>query len=123
MTKRDLRTGMIVTTANGEEYMVMLGFKTQGIDEDVIVIRNREGGYNKLSRYNDDLTHVENPDYDIVKVALMAKAKRTFADDAVRTEDAEVIWKKVEEVEDTPVVTLTLADIQEALGFAVRITL
>ena len=63
MTKADLKTGMIVTCRNGNEYTVNL---KKGEFR-------RIGGFMMISSYNDDLTHNLRDEistkYDIVSVS------------------------------------------------------
>lgn len=82
--KSDLRTGMIVTTRDGNEYVVMLGVNTAWQNEpaDIIVHMAPEGMthpghpgfmWNELSNYDSFLRHKDDEglwaqDFDIVKV-------------------------------------------------------
>ena len=64
MTKSELRTGMIVTLRNGENYYVMLNtglfFKRE---QDILIHKvGRDMGWMSLSNYREDLTHHSDPD-------------------------------------------------------------
>ena len=62
MTKADLRTGMIVTYRNGGKRTVFLN-TDRGSD----FIADGDN-WNPLRYYNEDLTHVDQKNLDIVKV-------------------------------------------------------
>lgn len=66
MTKKDLRTGMVVEIRNGAKYTVMLNAQS-GTDNDDI-LANHEGGFVRLSNYRDDLSDKNNDDFDIIRV-------------------------------------------------------
>lgn len=67
MTKKDLKTGMVVKVRNGYMYTVMLGAHATHHDADVLV--NLEGGYMRMETYGDDLEMLDgNHAYDIMEV-------------------------------------------------------
>ena len=69
MTKSELRTGMIVTTRNGYEYMVFLNTTIPSCEkDDSFVVAHNGRNWNYLSRYNEDLTNNTWSSLDIVKV-------------------------------------------------------
>lgn len=125
MTKSELKTGMIVTTRNGCEYVVFRNTVQSLYSHatDIIVNAARET-WNHLLYYNEDLTyHCDSTnmlditfakDNDIIKVECPyhpygfmdlenAKAKR------------QVIWKRTEIKE------ITMEEIEEKFGCKVKI--
>lgn len=117
MEKSDLRTGHIVTTREGNEYMVYLDIDTEYTDfngKDVLV--GTGVSWNSLEYYNEDLTyHDEREEFDIVKVERgvhpyclqdisHGKAKR------------EILWEREKEPKE-----MTVAEIEKLLGYPVKI--
>lgn len=87
MNKSDLRTGMLVTLRNNENYYVMLNTGTSGDMEGVLVHRiGQDTGWMSLREYTDDMTHHTDPDdifpstpeedrmWDIVRVECVRHA-------------------------------------------------
>lgn len=64
-TKADLKDGMVIETRERGRYLVLGNIAT------------RNNGYNKLSRYGDDLTEhsFHNKAYDIVRVFKVSTGK------------------------------------------------
>lgn len=110
-TKKDLRTGDIIEHRNGDKYMVMLGV---GPDEaDVLV---RKSGYNKLSKWRDDLTEkVYDSDWDIMKVWRPKHACRVHWPETFNERAYELMFERKE------VQKLTVAEIAERLGYEVEV--
>lgn len=117
MKKLDLRTGHIVTTREGNEYMVYLDIDTGYTDfNDKDVLVGAELNWNSLEYYNEDLTyHDEREEFDIVKVERgvhpyclqdisHGKAKR------------EILWEREKEPKE-----MTVAEIEKLLGYPVKI--
>ena len=63
MNKSDLRTGMLVTLRNNENYYVMLNTGVFGDMEGVLVHRiGQDTGWMSLRDYANDLTYRSDPD-------------------------------------------------------------
>lgn len=108
MTLNDLKTGMIVTTRNGNSYIVMRDFIDSG---DVLtglscdnVIANT---WTSLLCYNQDMTHPTLPNIDIMSVY----ASSTYS---VNT-PTKLLWKREEYKE------VTMQEIEEKFGCKVKI--
>lgn len=73
MTKADLRTGMIVTLRNGDEYMVYRDYaatwtENGSYSSDCLVLTTGETGWRDLNNFANDLTSKSAHKSDIVKV-------------------------------------------------------
>lgn len=68
-TKADLKDGMVIETRERGRYLVLGNIAT------------RNNGYNKLSRYGDDLTEhsFHNKAYDIVRVFKELKKQQSLS--------------------------------------------
>lgn len=88
MNKDDLKTGMWVTLRNGNKYLVIQGVNTlnYGVLEFGII---GETGFMRSTSYRDDLTHVTDPSWDIVRVEGDAMFRSDFMDPDVQRE---IIW-------------------------------
>lgn len=100
MKKSELRTGMVVTTRDGDEYMVVKGIRTVWTgchDEDVLVSTWIDWSWNSLDRYNEDLTYggdIEHPEkWDIVK-AEMYNHPCSLQGEKVRTDERKLLWER-----------------------------
>ena len=75
MTKAELKTGMIVTTREGEEYLFIKDFVVNdtyimsSCGEGVLVNMHHPS-WNMMKNYNNDLTNIEYKTLDIVKVEI-----------------------------------------------------
>ena len=123
MTKADLKTGMIVTTKDGDKYMVFLNAVANSTKEtDILVNLRFKGCWNRLCYYNEDLTYGNNlacndrtdfewhRKHDIVKVSLPDSYARFIHDI-----EEKVIWQR-EEVKE-----VTMAEVEEKFGCKVKI--
>lgn len=71
MTKKDLRTGMVVTNNGGKKYRVLLNAVCTHNDQNLLV--NLDGSsYMQLSSLQDDLTYLDNEEDEltIIKVEV-----------------------------------------------------
>ena len=108
MTLDDLKTGMIVTTRNGNSYIVMRDFIDYG---DILaglscnnVIANT---WTSLLSYNQDMTHSSLPNIDIMSV---------YASSAYSTDtQTKLLWKREEYKE------VTMKEIEEMFGCKIKI--
>lgn len=135
-TKLDLKTGMIVTTENGEEYLVLLKFAKDDIrsdlDESILISLNGDiqtQSILKLSFYNEDLTVTEtyleqlerfkylkldNKYYDIIRVEIFKDLKDNF-----KKSERCIIWERDWKHEE--VKKMTMKDLEEHFGCKIRI--
>lgn len=85
MTKSDLRTGMIATLRNGEEYYVMLHTGLFGRQDSVLVHRvGDDMGWMPLALYDEDMTFHDDPDGVIPGTPDLDREWDIMAVDAVR---------------------------------------
>lgn len=113
MTKSELKTGMIVVLANGEEYMVFKNAVTSSREQNCIVTIDGSDKWLLLSGYNEDLTHCFKnerfKEFDIVQVLTVnhpyAYIRHDY-DKELRT----TIWRRKEKKK------YTYAQLREILG-------
>ena len=111
MTLDDLKSGMIVTTRNGFSYLVIRN------DSDFVGIRS--GGWIDISRdfnadfkYNDPIN--DKHTWDIVKVESFDSLSNMINFEH-NTKYKSVLW------EEPPKVKLTIAEIENRLGYKIEI--
>ena len=90
----DLQFADIVTTRNGERYVVVNGR----------IYRENTMNYGLVGYYNEDLTYDDDECYDIMRVERAGQ----------------VIWERFEEKKE-PAKEMTIAEISEALGYEVKV--
>lgn len=106
MTKSELKTGHIVTTRNGNEYTVLKGVDTEyTYDESNFLVRSN--GFLRLSRYNEDLTHKDDHEWDVIKVERMKGICDILAD-PIHQEKRITLWPTKKQY--------TYAQLREILG-------
>lgn len=117
MLKSSLKTGMIIVTQDGGEYMVLRNVSYYGIHpHDLMDVCVSKDGWLRLSSYNDDLT-IRERDYekanelDIVAVYEPTQSSSLWRKCITDKYDWECIWKREE-----PPVEMTVAEIEEKLG-------
>jgi len=128
MKKSDLKTGMIVTTRDGCEYVVFLGTTSVYIREescDILLNTNPElCRWNRLDYYNEDLTYdratryeddAKAKEYDIMKVEL-ALHPYAFTNVNYKREERKLLWER-----EKPVKEMTMAELEEHFGCKVKI--
>lgn len=119
MTKQDLRTGMIITCKNGNEYMIYLGdptakTRTNHVSENGIALNLKHEGCVRLDEITDDLKDPQDRDeWVITKVSVLDDLYDLLS---VRDADRTVIWEREEEVKE-----LTVSEIEKLLGYSVKI--
>jgi hypothetical protein len=114
MNKSDLKTGMMVVTRNGGEYMVMRNIEYRNSTGRIIApnIIISESGWMSLYRYSDDLKSMSNGDeFDIVAVFLPLMTPSLCHKDLSDDYYWRCIWKREE-----PPVEMTVAEIEKKLG-------
>ena len=85
-TKADLKDGMVIETRERGRYLVLGNIAT------------RNNGYNKLSRYGDDLTEhsFHNKAYDIVRVFKVRNDCSSNLEGLLEDRNLEIIWDRKE---------------------------
>ena len=114
MKKSDLKTGYIVTTRSGREYVVYLDVDTSYTDDkDVLVCANTYNWYT-LRNFNEDLTHKFDSISDIMKVE---KPYHPYCFQNMGYENCkrELLWER------DSVKEMTVADVEKLVGCAVKI--
>jgi hypothetical protein len=110
MTPNDLQSGMIITTRNGFQYLVIRN------DKEFNAIR-KDGWIEIKNNYNDDFTHKDfdiSDDWDIVKVEHYDKWLKMVEFEA-NPKYKTVLWEEATKVK------LTLAEIESRLGYKIEI--
>jgi hypothetical protein len=110
MTKSELKTGMVVTLRNGEEYLVLKDIQTNCACGDVIISLDAES-WDDLASYKEDLTYEDDFEshWDIMKVSLLGHPK-TIKDLKYMSENNHVLWQRNEKKR------YTYAQLKEILG-------
>lgn len=113
MTKKDLRTGMVVTYNNGEKRTVFCDVYTHTGSTDYVSNGNV---WNELCNFNEDLTSRILGDMDIVKVEILTDRTHICYDpNELSKHKLKTIWER-EEVKQ-----MTVAEIEAILGHKVEI--
>ena len=111
MTKSELKTGMIVNLRNGDECMVFLHSTSQTIGErDVLVGINRDFTWYKLEYFKEDLTHMDDKKYDIMKVFLAEHPYCFCEPNKPNYTTRKLVWERKEKKK------YTYAQLREILG-------
>lgn len=112
MNKSDLKTGMMVVTRNGDEFMVILSveYANTGTNEPRNVMVS-ENGWMPLYEYSDDLVLGIMSELDIVAVYSPKMTASLWKKNIKNECYWECIWKR-----DEPPVEMTLAEIEKKLG-------
>lgn len=112
MTLDDLKTGMIVTTRNGNEYLIIRS-------NDLSIVNTGIGGfayngYTDFHTYRDNMTCKLSRDFDVVKVEQFNSAF-CLINFKNHPDKRKLIWKEQNAVK------LTVAEIEARLGYKVEI--
>ena len=119
-TKADLKTGMIITTRNGEEHVVFLNCSDDEYKKDILILKTN--GWESLSCYKDNLLYntegMENikgiEGFDIMKVELPSLIRSMSIFDEQRT----LVWQRTQEIS----MEEALEKLEEVYGCKVKIT-
>ena len=125
MKKSDLKTGMIVETRNGREYVVFINTCQPSFCSDrycdkngnIALIINRENNlWTSLYNYNEEL-YRDNGDKstDIMKVYVPSHPY-SFMDITYEKEDRELIWER-----EVPIKEMTMKDLEKHFGCKIKI--
>lgn len=114
MTKSELKTGMIVITREGKEYMVFRDFHYQN-KKPIDCIVSLTGTWSDLLCFNEDLTCMANiKDLDIMKVKVIYHPHLMFKNDLNATH-YKTIWERPEPKK------MTVSEIEAILGYKIEI--
>ena len=108
MTLNDLKTGMIVTTRNGNSYIVMRDFVDAGdVFAGLSDSAEITSSYTELSYYRQDMKHNQLPGLDIMSVYT----SYLYGIDTPK----KLLWKREEYRE------VTMKEIEEMFGCKIKI--
>lgn len=113
MTKSELKTGMVVTLANGNNCMVFKDISTGHISSaDVLVDVDDKATWLKLSNYNEDMTHKDIccKRYNIVEVVQIEHPYNLIKPNRAGYSNRKLLWKRPEKKK------YTYAQLREILG-------
>lgn len=114
MTKSQLKTGHIVVTREGKEYMVFRDFHCQS-KKPIDCIVSHAGMWSDLGCFNEDLTCMVNiQDLDIMKVKAIYHPHLTFKNDLSET-CYKTIWERPAPKK------MTVSEIEDILGYKIEI--
>lgn len=102
-TKSDLKNGDVIVQRNGTVEILIK-------DLDCMVVSN--GGFNSLSRFNEDLTWTDDKEYDVIKVYRPSCASNCCFNNY---KYGKLIYERKETKE------MTVKEISDALGYDVKI--
>lgn len=121
MTKSDLKTGMIVTLRDGEEYVFIKDFVVGnnyciGFSKDGAFINTQKKSWVSLDAYKDNLitNEIYNKHFDIMKIE-MANHVYSIVDTSYDKDSRRLIYEREEPKQ------MTVAEIEAILGYKVEI--
>lgn len=117
MKLSDLKTGMIVTLRNGEEYVVFKNFADLFTESQAIICNTQIKRWMNISDFSDDMkctSQFLRNNYDIVKVEI-PHHPYSFGDIGYAREKRKLLWK------EEAVKEVTMAEIEEKFGCKVKI--
>lgn len=115
MKKSDLRNGAIVETRNGDKCILLFNCCNYG-DKDDLFILLEDGGYLKLSYYNENLKDCSDKDLDIMKVCQNDYVGDNIRSHVLKQDEDDWTWVR-EEVREEEIV-MTISEIEEKLGIS-----
>ena len=123
-TKADLKTGMIVTLRDGDEYFVFVDAVSNWLGRSEgnhhIILHTTKKIWNKLEYYTDDLLHgveFNDKDFDIMKVELPSHPY-AFVDAEYERNKRILLWERKEE---EPAMEITMEELEKHFGCKVKI--
>ena len=116
MTLNDLKTGMIVTMRDGHECVVLRRVHTQLCKDIDVFVDIKSRSWFEMNSFDNDFKcwRVPTGDYDIVKI----EQPRHIFDSMNLSKDIdkrEILWK------ETTTIKLTVAEIENRLGYRIEI--
>ena len=125
MKKSDLKTGMIIETRDGNEYVVFINTCQPGFcsdcyrDEngDIALIVNQENYlWTSLNNYDEGLCKNDNNKYgDIVKIYIPSHPY-AFMDITYEKSDRKLIWEREPQIKE-----MTMEDLEKHFGCKIKI--
>lgn len=120
MKKSELKTGMIVETREGKEYVVFIDVcKTRYVSEnyngnDSVLVNNNI--WLSLDDYEDNMLHSgKNNSFDIIKVYI-PNHPYSFIDTSYEKSQRNLIWKRIEEAKE-----MTMEELEKHFGCKIKI--
>ena len=120
MTKSDLRTGMIVTTREGKEYVFVKDFLvdddyTMKSCEDGILVNGQIPSWTKMTHYDDKLkAGIGYESLDIMKVEI-PNHPYAFANIPYNKKYRKLVWERKEPKK------MTVSEIEAILGYKIEV--
>ena len=119
MKKSDLKTGMIVETREGNEYIVFINTcKTESNPDINNVLVGQNNKWLNLYNYNENMEHINGEFegvFDIVKVYIPYHPF-TFTNITYQKEDRRLIWERDKKIKE-----VTLKELEEYFGYRIKI--
>lgn len=120
MKKSDLKTGYLVVTRDGHEYVVYLNvltnYQRDKKPEDIIVYNQGDSRrWNGLDTYNEDLTYKGKENKNDIMEVYMLYHPFTLQDMTYCEQMRKLLWQREEPKE------LTIKEIEEILGYSIKI--
>lgn len=117
MKLSELKTGMIVTLRNGNEYVVFRDSVNYSLyyNKTDFVFVNGKGGWIDAKSYDENMKYLRDKNYDVVKVELSSHPYG-FMDINYCKADRATIWMENEGFKE-----ITIADIEKIFGCKVKI--
>lgn len=121
MKKSELKTGMIVTLRNGNEYVFMKDFivdddYTMGSCNEGIIVNGHKPSWSKMNHYDHNLKAITISDrsLDIMKVEI-PNHPYAFTNIPYNRKYRKLVWERKE------VKQMTVAEIEAILGYKIEI--
>lgn len=121
MKKSDLRTGMIVTLRNGNEYVFFKNFITTSdysmrTSADGVFVYGQKKMWMMVSDYNNELLMKErgSSQFDVMKVEMVGHPY-SFMDPTYEKNYRKLVWERQEAKK------MTVAEIEAILGYKIEV--
>lgn len=115
MKKSDLKTGMIVTLRNWNEYVVFIDAQnTNMYDSGSVIVNASKFLWQRLKDFNEDMTNIREKKWDIMKVEL-ASHPYCYMNLNNGRENRKLLWER-EEVKE-----MTMEELEKHFGCKVKI--
>lgn len=111
MKKSDLKNGTIVELRNGDKYILLFNCCNYG-DKDDLFISLDDGGYLKLSFYNENLKECSDKVFDIMKVCQNKYVGDNIRSHVLKKDEDDWTWIRGKET------VMTISEIEEKLGIS-----
>ena len=121
MTKSDLKTGMIVTLRNRNEYVFLKDFVvdddyTMGTCNDGVLVNGQRQSWMRMLSYDDNLKmkNTLDKEFDIMKVEIPDHVY-AFTDILYNKKRRKLVWERKE------IKKMTVAEIEAIFGYKIEI--